>query len=280
VTAVRRDARDSVVLATSGKGGATMTDPTAIAPSQPIWVDLSSSDAAASREFYANLFGWAVEVNDDPQYGGYAVARLRGEAVAGIGPAQDPGMPTVWSVYIGTQDADATATRVTEAGGTVVAPPFDVGDQGRMAVFQDATGAFISAWQPLTMPGFEATGPGTFVWAELNARGFEQAARFYGQVFGWTTKETPIPDGPTYIEFQRDGQSIAGGMEMSPMIPAEVPSYWMPYFGVADVDASFQRALEAGAQEMVQPTPFPGGHFAIVSDPQGAVFGMMQQQAG
>ena len=114
---------------------------------QAAWVDLSSSDAQASRDFYAKVFGWQVEVNPDPQYGGYALAKLGGEDVAGIGPAQTPDTPTAWSVYIGTPDIDALAKRVQAAGGNVVAPPFDVGDQGKMAVFQDPAGAFISAWQ-------------------------------------------------------------------------------------------------------------------------------------
>ena len=57
---------------------------TAIA-NKPVWVDLSSSDPAASREFYSKLFGWNVEVNPDPQYGGYGMAKINGKDVAGIG---------------------------------------------------------------------------------------------------------------------------------------------------------------------------------------------------
>lgn len=134
-----------------------MTDTTVPIVGAPVWVDLASSDAAASRTFYARLFGWTIEVNPDPQYGGYAIARIDGRDVAGIGPSQAPGAPTAWSLYIGTADADGLAEKVRAAGGTVVAPPFPVGDQGRMAVFQDPTGAFISAWEPAAMIGF-ATG--------------------------------------------------------------------------------------------------------------------------
>ena len=84
------------------------------------------------------------------------MATLDGKDVAGIGPLQSPQAPTAWMVYIGTTDADALAAKVQAAGGAVIAPPFDVGDQGRMAVFQDPAGAFISAWQPLAMSGFGA----------------------------------------------------------------------------------------------------------------------------
>src|SRR6186713_3663771 len=98
---------------------------------KPAWVDLSSADAASAREFYAKLFGWQVEVNPDPQYGGYGLAKISGSDAAGIGPKMDPNAPTAWSLYIGTDDADALAQRVTANGGSVVMAPFAVGDQGR-----------------------------------------------------------------------------------------------------------------------------------------------------
>ncbi len=257
-----------------------MTDAVATTVNKPAWVDLASSDAAGSREFYGRLFGWDVEVNSDPQYGGYALARIDGKDVTGIGPTQSPDQPTAWSFYIGTNDVDALAGQVPAAGGTVIAPPFDVGDQGRMAVFQDPAGAFISAWQSTAMGGFQTQGANTYGWAELNARGLERALPFYQQLFGWTTKTSPMgEDQPPYTEFQVDGQSIAGAMEMNPMVPAEVPSYWMVYFTVDDVDASYARAIEAGAHEMLPPDDFPGGRFAILSDPQGATFGLLTQRA-
>jgi predicted enzyme related to lactoylglutathione lyase len=254
-----------------------MAQATATTVDKPTWVDLSSSDAPASRDFYSKLFGWRVDVNPDPQYGGYARATIGDKDVAGIGPAQDPDAPTAWSIYIGTNDVSDLAKRVEAAGGKVVAPPFDVGDQGKMAVFQDPSGAFISAWQGTRMGGFQTDGPNSFGWAELNARGIDAAIPFYTTVFGWTTKTSEMGEGqPPYTEFQLDGQSVAGAWEMNPMVPAEVPSYWQVYFTVDDVDSAFRRAIEAGAREMLPPQDFPGGRFAIVSDPQGASIGLLK----
>ena len=73
-----------------------MAHATATIIDKPAWVDLSSSDAQASRDFYSKVFGWSVEVNPDPQYGGYALAKVGGEDAAGIGPAQAPNTPTAW----------------------------------------------------------------------------------------------------------------------------------------------------------------------------------------
>ena len=254
-----------------------MADAKTFVTNAPVWIDLSSTDPAGARDYYKKLFGWTAEPEKDPNAGGYALARIGGKDVAGIGGTQDPNGPSAWMVYIGTSDAAATAKKVEAAGGKVVAPPFEVLDSGTMAVFQDPSGAFIAAWQPKTMNGFEVVRkPNAYSWAELNARGFEKAADFYHKVFGWGQKKSPMGEGQgDYTEFKLGDESIGGGMEMNPMVPEQVPSYWMVYFGVADVDKSHDKAKSLGGQEMVPPQDFPGGRFSILSDPQGAMFGLM-----
>src|SRR5436305_7174983 len=93
---------------------------TAVA-NKPTWVDLSTTDASAAREFYSKLFGWKIEVNPDPQYGGYGMAEAGGKRAAGIGPKMSPDAPTAWSIYIATDDIDGLAKKVEAAGGKVVA---------------------------------------------------------------------------------------------------------------------------------------------------------------
>jgi predicted enzyme related to lactoylglutathione lyase len=245
---------------------------------RPAWVELTTSDPAAARDFYSNLFGWNVEVSDDPQYGGYAMAHLGEHTTAGIGPKQDPNMPNVWGLYIGADDIDALAAKVAAAGGTVIAPPFDVGDQGRMAVFADPSGAVISGWQRAgTMSDFTMDESGAFGWAELNARNVANVVPFYENVFGWSVRESDMgPDQPPYREFQQDGHSVLGAWEMNDQMPAEVPSYWQIYFDVDDVDAAHAKAKSLGATDMVPPQDFPGGRFAIMNDPHGASFALLK----
>src|SRR5262245_48188688 len=252
-----------------------MTDAAIATTDKPVWADLSAPDPAAAREFYAQVFGWQIEVNPDPQYGGYGLAKVGGHDAAGIGGTQSPDQPAAWSVYIGSDDLESLSKSVTGAGGTVAVPGFEVGDQGRMAVFQDPVGAFISAWQTTRMGGFQAEVPNAFGWAELNARGVDRVLPFYQQVFGWGAKEVGSPEQP-YTEFQLDGHSIAGATEMNPMVPAEVPSYWLVYFAVDDVDATHRTAIDGGATELLPPIDFPGGRMSIVNDPQGAAFGLMK----
>lgn len=247
---------------------------------RPAWVDLSSTDAAGSREFYSKLFGWQVDVNPDPQYGGYGRATIDGKDAAGITPTQAPEQPTAWNFYIHTDDVDATARAVEAAGGKMLMPPIDVPEQGRMGVFQDPTGAIISVWQPTNMTGFQAKGPNTFSWAEINARGIDKAIDFYEQVFGWTTRRSPMGDGSDYNEFQVDGTSVAGAVDVPPDAPDSVINAWVVYFGVPDVDATFHKAIELGATQVMEPQEFPGGRFALITDPQGATFGLLKMHEG
>ncbi len=254
-----------------------MNNETSSLNNRPAWVDLATSDPAAAHDFYAKLFGWHIDVSADPQYGGYATASTSAGNVCGIGPKMDPNAPVAWSLYIGTDDPTTLAEKVSHAGGHVIMPPFDVGDQGKMAVFQDTSGAFISAWQANQMTDFVTDTPGAYTWAELNARGVEAVLPFYERVFGWTHRTSPMGEGqPPYNEFQLDGQSIAGAWEMNAMVPAQVPSYWQIYFAVDDVDAAFAEALALGGKQMVAPMDFPGGRFGIVTDPHGASFGLLK----
>jgi predicted enzyme related to lactoylglutathione lyase len=247
---------------------------------RPAWVDLSSPDPEDSRNFYAELLGWDIQVSPDPQYGGYAMATDAGVGLAGIGAKMDPSAPTAWSLYIGTDDVAALAQRVTDNGGTVVMAPFDVGDQGKMAVFRDPAGAFFSAWQASAMRGFVSHQPGAFDWAELNARDVDSVLPFYEKVFGWVVKRGEPSNGqPPYNEFQLEGESILGAWEMNPNVPPEVPAYWQIYFSVGDVDVAVARALSLGATTVAGPQDMPGGRWAILADPQGAMFGVLRFEA-
>ena len=253
-----------------------MADAAIAVANKPAWVDLASKDPAGARDFYKKLFGWDIQVNPDPQYGGYGLAKQDGKDVAGIGPTQSPDQPSAWSFYVSTDDIGALARQVEAAGGKVISQPFDVGDQGRMAVFQDPAGAFISAWESTRMVGFQTQGSNAFGWAELNARGIDNALPFYERVFGWKVKRTPVPGGPAYNEFQVDGESIAGATELNPASPAGVPSHWLVYFNVDDIDTTYRQALDLGANGVAAPQEYPGGSFAIIADPQGATFGLFE----
>ncbi len=250
-----------------------MTEP---APGFPNWVDLGTSDLGAATAFYTGLFGWEAQVSTDPAYGGYTTFTLDDEPVAGAGPLFNDSQPVVWSSYFATDDADGVAYRVDRAGGKVLMAPFDVGDQGRMAVFLDPAGATFSVWEPGRMRGAGMLdAPGALTWNELTTRDVDGSVAFYGEVFGWVGRHRPLGGNP-YVVWELDGRMVGGLM---PMVgddwPADLAAHWMVYFAVDDCDATAARAARLGGTVPVPPTTMPMGRFAVLNDPQGAYFSIL-----
>jgi predicted enzyme related to lactoylglutathione lyase len=253
-----------------------MAETATVAIGAPGWVDLGSTDPEASRKFYSDLFNWSVDIVPAPEAGGYGMFKINGKEVGGVGPTQDPKQPTAWLAYILVDDAKATAKKVKDEGGTVITDAMDVMGEGTMAVIADPTGAVIGLWQPGRHRGFEVQGsPGSVTWVELSSRDLPKAEAFYRNVFGWDPTQASVAG--KYTEFKLGGNSIAGGMDMSEMVPDEAPSYWLVYFAVADADEAAANARKLGGKELVAPTDIPQiGRFAVLQDPQGATFGLLQ----
>jgi predicted enzyme related to lactoylglutathione lyase len=245
------------------------------APGTPCWVDLTTPDQGAAQQFYGGLLSWAFE-DMGPDAGGYVMCMLNGKQVAGMGPMMGEGVPSMWSSYVATGDADATAKAVESAGGSILAPAFDVMEAGRMAVFTDSTGAAISVWQARQTIGAQLVNePGAFCWNELATRDVEGAKQFYQAVFGWDA-ETSDMDGMSYTEWKLEGKSIGGMMPMGDRFGAEVPPHWLVYFAVDDTDSSVSKVTELGGQIVAAAMDSPAGRFAVVSDHAGAMFGIIK----
>jgi predicted enzyme related to lactoylglutathione lyase len=254
-----------------------MPERTSYAPGTPCWVDIGT-DLDAALPFYTALFGWTtMDAGSVEETGGYGFFMKGDKMVAGYGPQQNPG-PPFWSSYVCTADADETAGKVTAAGGSVILAPMDVMDAGRMAVFQDSAGGFFSVWQPGQHIGSGlANEPGAFSWNELNSRDVDASIAFYESVFGWT-HETHTMDGPvgSYTEWKLDGETIGGMLPMPPMVPAEVPQFWLVYFAVADLEAALAKLQELGGSVLMPGMTVDAGTFAVVMDPQGATLSLIQ----
>lgn len=254
-----------------------MSERSSYTPGTPSWTDLASHDLDASAEFYTGLFGWTYTPSDDPAAGGYGMFTQDGRAVAGMGPAQDPNMPSMWSTYVSVADVGATAEAVAAAGGQVILPPMEVLDAGSMAVFADTIGAFISVWQPNQHIGSELVNePVSPCWNELNCREVAAAEPFYSAVFGWDFVEQPMGDGATYTELHLDGAPVAGAMVMPDHVPAQVPPHWLTYFAVADCEATVGAATATGGTVVLEPMDIAPGRMALIHDAQHAMFGVVQ----
>ena len=113
-------------------------------PGVPGWVDTLQPDPDAAMAFYGGLFGWEfagpAEMPGDPP-GRYFVARLRGRDVAGVGSQPADGPAPAWNTYVQVAGAGNAARAARDAGGAVLAEPFDALPAGRLAVLADPDGA-------------------------------------------------------------------------------------------------------------------------------------------
>ncbi|MGO9560402.1 MAG: VOC family protein [Acidimicrobiales bacterium] len=252
------------------------------APGTPSWVELSSPDTDASAHFYGQLMGWSATDPGPQETGGYRMFQQAGQSVGGLMGHMQEGQPTAWATYVSVTDADETAARVTAAGGTVVAPPMDVMDIGRMAIFADPTGAVFGVWQPKSFAGADLVNePNSLCWNEVLTRDAGADRVFYPAVFGWVAGRPAFEGAPeSYTVWELAGNPVGGMMEMTDeFFPAEVPPHWVVCFAVADCDATVEKARALGATVMAEPMDMPIGRFAALIDPQGASFTVMQQTA-
>jgi len=149
-----------------------MGERTGHAPGTFSWTDLTTTDQESAKAFYGGLFGWVAEDTPIGEDAYYSIQRVDGKDVAAISPQQEAqreaGVPPTWNSYVTVENADAVAERAKELGATVVAPPFDVMQAGRMAAIQDPQGAFFLLWQPNQNHGAQlVNAPGALSWNEL-----------------------------------------------------------------------------------------------------------------
>lgn len=262
-----------------------MAEFTAHTPGTFSWPELATTDQKAAVAFYGALFGW--DVNDSPigPTEVYSTFQMRGKPVGAaynMRPEErQHGAPPHWNSYVTVANTDEAVKKAEGLGAKVFAPPFDVMDYGRMAVLQDPTGAVFQVWQAKTHIGAMIMGePGSLCWTELATRDTDAAEKFYTQLFGWTPKHSAPGSPMPYTEFSVAGTPGIGMTPMPAQVPAFVPSYWMPYFQVADCDASTAKAKSLGANTMVPPQDIPNaGRFSVQADPQGAVFALFTPRA-
>ncbi len=257
-----------------------MSERTSYTPGTPSWIELSGTpDVEASAAFYRELFGWEMpEQPNSAELGGYRRAKLNGKDVAGVMPRMEESQPTVWATYVSVADAAATTAAVRDNGGSVIVEPMPVNDLGTMAVFADPAGAVFGLWQPGAFAGAELVNEhGALAWNELGTRDTAGAKSFYGAVFGWDHQDEESPRVGTYTIW-KVGEAMVGGMLdiNAAGLPAEIPAHWLVYFAVEDTDAAVEKVKAGGGSVRMEPIDIPAGRFAVVADPFGAVFAVIQ----
>jgi predicted enzyme related to lactoylglutathione lyase len=242
----------------------------------PCWADLATPDLAAARAFYAELLSWSYTESGE-EFGGYLIAETGGAITAGLGTAWE-GTPIAWTLMFAVDDVHATAATIPTVGGTVVAPPMQVGSMGSMLLGADPSGARFGVWQPDQMIGVGVVGePGALSWSDLRSTDPDSARAFYAAVLGQRFEPMPMA-GPDYSTVHvGDGDPVAGIGGMMGM--DGFPSHWIVYFGVPDVDAAIATTERLGGHVLSPGFDTPYGRMGAVTDPYGASFWVVQMPA-
>lgn len=249
-------------------------------PGTPVWIELFTADPDAAAPFYESLLGWR-QMTAGEEFGGYRNFLLDGEMVAGcMHNASAGAVPSVWFVYLASPDAAATVERARTAGSHVEVEPHAVADLGTMAVFSDAGGAMLGAWQPGTHRGIGVLSePGAPCWFELHTREFDASLAFYRDVVDWDVHVLPEMPGFRYATFGEGDGSRAGIYDAAADLPDGVPSHWQVYFEVTDVDAAAAQVVALGGSQLEAPVDSPYGRMGTFADPTGAAFRLMESPA-
>jgi predicted enzyme related to lactoylglutathione lyase len=237
------------------------------------WADFFSTDIEKSKTFMNTLMGWTSQ--DMPTGEGrpdYTMFSLEGKYVAGGSPTFAPNMPSFWSSYITVDDIDEMTAKAEKLGAQITMPPMDVLDSGRMATIKDPTGANVSLWQPKKHIGAGIINKaGAMVWNELYTKDLEKAKEFFAKLLGWTYET----DENNYTTIKNNGRANGGMFAITPEM-GEMPPFWTVYFTVKNLTESLEQVKKLGGQIHMGPKEIAVGKIAMIADPAGASFMIME----
>ncbi|MGO1593554.1 MAG: VOC family protein [Ancrocorticia sp.] len=260
----------------------------------PTWLDLGTNKAAASRDFYHELFGWNF-VDQGAEVGHYEMVLKDGNIIAGFmdmagmnGPDGNP-ITDRWDVFLAVDDIAARVELAKAHGATVYSEPMEIPESGLMAIIVDPTGAFIGLWEARGFVGYTFTGTaGTPVWFELLSNDFDTAVAFYRDVFdfdiAWMSGEdeganrgddgeAAGQDAEASFRYVTNGageKACAGILDATAFLPPGASSFWRVYFDVEATEPALAKVRELGGQIVSEPMDSPFGRCTTVADPAGA----------
>ena len=249
-------------------------------PGKVVFAELITPDLAGAEHFYSALFGWTF--TDIPTQGThYAAVMTNGAQIAGL--VEKPLPPggnrrPFWLTFLGTRDIQASATLAQQYGARLLFAPRTVDDLGQEAVLADPEGGVFGLLASSSGdPPDLMVDDGTWIWSALFTADPRQDAGFYHALFGYQVFSGPGDKPATpHLVVASDGYARAS---INPY-PVSRPGYrphWINFVRVEDVATAVSKAVSLGAHVLVPPhNDREGDPVAILADPQGAFFGMLE----
>jgi predicted enzyme related to lactoylglutathione lyase len=246
-------------------------------PGRWVWAELFTADVAAARAFYGQVFGWGFRtVGDGPD--AYTLIDNRGTPIAGMihrAADADATRSARWLGLLSVASVDAAAEHARQAGGTVGVAPRQLPGRGRVALIADPEGARFGVLRSQTGdPPDVFPPPGGWLWRELWARDGAAMAAFYAPLGGYDVRLVDAGGGPAERRLLAGGYPRAGILELQ---FEGLPSAWLHYVRVANLEDTLERVRRAGGTVLVAPAPdIRQGRVALVADSLGAAVGIAE----
>jgi hypothetical protein len=244
-----------------------------------IFVELATPDLAATKKFYAGLFDWTFQDYKDVGID-YAVAFLDGHPVAGL-VHRDKSVAEHrhprWLSFISVRDADKAKEIALQLGAKVLFEPRNIPDLGREAAFEDPQGAIFAVLASSSGdPPDILVSPGEWIWSSLITIDPDIDAAFYQKLFDYEVFAMADDDVGQHLLLASDNYARSSVNTMPAGKPKSHPQ-WINYIHVEDAVKMTARVVELGGRVLVEPRlDRHGGKVAIVADPLGAPFGLLE----
>jgi predicted enzyme related to lactoylglutathione lyase len=251
-------------------------------PGKVVWLDLVTSNVAGAELFYGKLFGWTFLA--DPNDAGYVTVHLRDHLIGGmVKPplAADANHQPAWLTYLAVRDVDAAAVAALRRGGKVLAAPRTYPGRGRQAVLQDPDGAVFAIITSATGdPPDRLIEPDRWIWSTVLAHDVAAESRFYEETVGYKIVQLP-PDHGLHQVVLQSGDYARATLNESAHDPSAARPRWINFVRVEDVIDTVNKATALGGRTLVSPhIDRHGGRVAVMADPQGVWFGVMEWPDG
>lgn len=244
-----------------------------------IWLDLITPDLAGAKRFYGELFGWTFQ---DVSKGRtpYCVASLNGSPLGGlVQRAVEPGerKQPAWLTFLSVADVEQAERTALANGGKILSEPRSYPQRGRQAVFADPQGAVFAVLQSSSGdPADELAEPGQWIWSSLLAGDPDKDAAFYQAVFDYQVFDQIRDDGVEHVLLASNDYARASVNALPPGSSGIHP-HWLNFVRVVDTADSVAKVKALGGQVLVAPhLDRHGGSIAVVADPSGAPFGLLE----
>jgi hypothetical protein len=246
---------------------------------KPIFLELVTPDLDTAKLFYGTLFGWSFRPSEAGATD-YAVAMFDEQPIAALIHRELPSgqrrLPA-WLTFFSVGDVAATQALAKQYGAQLLSAPHDIPGLGREAIYADPQGAvFATLASRSGDPQDRLALPGEWIWASLQTTDPDTDAGFYQSLFNYEVFDLPDDAGGPHFMLASDEYARASVNRLPAGQPNAHP-YWLNYIRVIDADATITRLVQLGGHVIVPPhIDRHGGRLAVVSDPAGAAFGLME----